>query len=49
MLDVSSVIAAPFTTCLLGDLGAEVIKVELPSKGNATRGLGSWKGEESLR
>lgn len=49
IIDVSSVIAAPFAACLLGDLGAEVIKVELPGKGDATRGLGPWKGEESLR
>ncbi|WNS79105.1 CaiB/BaiF CoA-transferase family protein [Domibacillus sp. DTU_2020_1001157_1_SI_ALB_TIR_016] len=49
IIDVSSVIAAPFAACLLGDLGAEVIKVELPGKGDATRGLGPWKDEESLR
>ena len=49
IIDVSSVIAAPFAACLLGDMGAEVIKVELPGTGDATRGLGPWKGEESLR
>ncbi|HZG70049.1 MAG TPA: CaiB/BaiF CoA-transferase family protein [Chondromyces sp.] len=49
IIDVSSVIAAPFAACLLGDLGAEVIKIELPGKGDAARGLGPWKDEESLR
>ncbi|PAE17042.1 formyl-CoA transferase [Virgibacillus sp. 7505] len=49
IIDASSVIAAPFAACLLGDLGAEIIKVELPGKGDATRGLGPWKDSESLR
>ncbi|MDN4495602.1 CaiB/BaiF CoA transferase family protein [Ureibacillus aquaedulcis] len=49
IIDASSVIAAPFAACLLGDLGAEVIKIELPGKGDSARSLGPWKGEESLR
>ncbi len=49
IIDVATVIAAPFAASLLGDLGAEVIKIEIPGKGDATRGLGPWKGEESLR
>ena len=37
--DLSSVLAGPYCTMLLGDLGAEVVKVE-PPDGDATRGWG---------
>jgi formyl-CoA transferase len=49
ILDVSTMIAAPFGATLLGDLGADVIKVELPGKGDTLRNVGPWKGEEPLR
>jgi crotonobetainyl-CoA:carnitine CoA-transferase CaiB-like acyl-CoA transferase len=35
VLDISNVIAGPFAAALLGDFGAEVVKVELPVRGNA--------------
>jgi len=35
LLDISNVIAGPFAAALLGDFGAEVLKVELPVRGNA--------------
>jgi crotonobetainyl-CoA:carnitine CoA-transferase CaiB-like acyl-CoA transferase len=35
VLDISNVIAGPFAAALLGDFGADVVKVELPVKGNA--------------
>jgi crotonobetainyl-CoA:carnitine CoA-transferase CaiB-like acyl-CoA transferase len=35
VLDISNVIAGPFAAALLGDFGADVLKVELPVKGNA--------------
>lgn len=49
ILDLSTMIAAPFGATLLGDFGAEVIKVELPGKGDSLRGMGPFHGEEPLR
>lgn len=40
VLDLSRVLAGPWSTQILGDLGAEVIKVERPGKGDDTRGWG---------
>src|SRR5215469_1134548 len=40
VLDLSRVLAAPWTTQILGDLGAEVIKVEKPGEGDETRHFG---------
>src|SRR4051794_25289927 len=40
VLDASRVLAGPFCGQLLGDLGAEVIKVEAPGDGDETRGWG---------
>jgi crotonobetainyl-CoA:carnitine CoA-transferase CaiB-like acyl-CoA transferase len=44
VVDCSTVLAGPYCTMLLGDLGAEVVKVE-PPDGDATRGWGPpWVG-----
>jgi len=48
VLDLSRVLSGPFCGMLLGDLGAEVVKVESPKKGEFTRMLGPFYKGESL-
>jgi formyl-CoA transferase len=40
VIDLSRVLAGPYCTMILGDLGATVIKVEQPGKGDDTRQFG---------
>ena len=40
VLDLSRVLAGPLCTMMLGDMGADVIKVERPQGGDETRGWG---------
>jgi len=45
ILDIGTRIAAPFAATLLGDFGAEVIKVELPGSGDFMRGIGPFDAD----
>eukprot|EP01083_Nonionella_stella_P035645 97218_1 len=50
ILDLTRVLAGPFATQLLGDLGADVIKIEHPNDGDMTRAWGppfTTQGHES--
>ena len=40
VVDLTRILAGPLCTMLLGDMGAEVIKIEPPDKGDDTRGWG---------
>jgi len=43
VIDLTRVLSGPFCTMLLGDMGAEVIKVEPPGKGDPIRNQGAMR------
>ena len=47
VLDLTRVLAGPFCTMLLGDMGAEIIKIETPGHGDDSRRYPPFIGEES--
>ncbi len=48
VLDLTRVLAGPYATMILSDLGAEVIKIEQPGTGDESRNFGPFKNDFSL-
>ncbi len=48
VLDLTRVLAGPYCGMLLGDLGAEVIKIEVPGRGDDARQYPPFKNDESF-
>jgi crotonobetainyl-CoA:carnitine CoA-transferase CaiB-like acyl-CoA transferase len=47
VIDLSQVLAGPYCTMVLGDMGADVIKIEKYPNGDDTRSMGPYINEES--
>lgn len=49
VLELATTIAGPFSTMILADMGADVVKVERPQKGDDARGMPPhWNGESTV-
>lgn len=47
-LDLTRVVAGPYAGSILGDFGAEVLKIEVPGQGDDARGYGPYENGESM-
>ena len=47
ILDLSRVLAGPYASMMLGDFGANIIKIEPPEVGDDSRAFGPFIGKES--
>ena len=47
IIDLTRVLAGPYCTMVLADLGARVIKVEVPKKGDDARAFGPFINDKS--
>lgn len=48
VLDLTRVVSAPYAASVLGDFGANVIKIEMPGSGDDARGYGPYENGESM-
>ena len=49
IVEVTSMLTGPWATSILGDQGADVIKVEAPGVGDHTRSVGAQRGGLSVK
>ena len=48
IIELTSMLTGPWATSLLGDQGADVIKIEVPGIGDHTRSVGARRGDLSV-